>query len=94
MSPSGIIPRSAVSPMMLAIWVSMGDTSVVACPPPVRDTSRLWAVTRFLALTFMSNRFFFISESALSSDPTELTAAVTFSHADFFLLLVYWKFCN
>ena len=53
-----------------------------------RDLQPVWAVTRFLAPSLISNHFLFISESDLSSDRTELTAAVTFSHAALFLLLV------
>lgn len=87
-SPSLVIPDRAVSPMMQAMRLSNGESSVVVCPPPVADISRLCAVTRFLANTLMSNHFFLISGTVLSSDPTELTALVTFSHAAFFPLFV------
>lgn len=59
--------------------------SAVLCPPPVAEMSRLCAVTCFVALSLISNHFFFISDKDLSSDPTELTALVTVSHAAFFI---------
>ena len=67
-SPPGIMPHNAVSPMMLAIRVSMGVSWVAACPPPVNDVSGLWAVTRFLAFSLMSNHFF-LNFGNLLSDP-------------------------
>ena len=80
------MPHNAVSPMMLAIRVSMGVSWVAACPPPVNDVSSLWAVTRFLAFSLMSNHFFLIS--VIFFLIPELTASATLSHAAFFHLLV------
>lgn len=53
--------REAVSPMMLAVCVSKGESSVALCPP-VAQMSRLCAMTRFFALTLISNHFFFLKE--------------------------------
>lgn len=48
---SGIIPLSAVFP---AIWWSIGESWVDACPP-VTDILRLWAVTCFFFFFFPVN---------------------------------------
>ena len=61
-----IMPDRAVAPMMLAIRLSKGESSVLVCPPPVADVSRLWAATLFLALTLTSNHFFL--QRTLSED--------------------------
>lgn len=75
-SVSTLAPQDAPN----GVW--MAPAALVPPTPPAPPPQR------FLAQTLTSNHLFFISDTALSSDPTELTAAVTLSHAKYFLLLV------
>ncbi len=77
LSPSGMIPDKALSPIIPAMRSSVFDNLDSEPPPPVADTFFLCAQIRFLASIFISNHFLLTSGMVLGTAETTLTASVT-----------------